>query len=573
METKWTEIIPEVNKSAEFNEIVNDFGNPLELIREAISNAIDWKASSIRISFDVEEVDGSKRLIIRLSDDGTGMTKEVLSSAFWGLGNSPSRELKKDSTLSIIGEKGHGTKIYLRSEKVHVKTQSKTGSYESVCEYPLRALTRQQIHTPKLREIKPFMEGTGTKITIVGYNDNERSKFIQEVVKDYIKWFTKVGSIEQLFGIEQFKEFKVFIKCLDSTDYEEVPFGHDFPPENHDINKLFDEIGFEAADYYVKRFVYKNQRLKNHPEVTFDVLVSIEGDAIKREYNPMIRERRRGDKGHYKVAERYGIWLCKDFIPITRVNDWISGFGTGSNSMTLVHGFLNCQSLKLTANRGTVANTDPQILEEIKVHIQEIFNEIDTFLQEKGIYTLRSWQQETRTLKQETAEFNSRVKSIKNRKVAKIKDRYYLEPQNEAELFGLFMSIYSLYPELFPFEPLDYNSNRGIDLIGRNKTDNLIIESEFWYIELKYILKNKFNHAFRHLRWLICWDFDKSVTDGSDFLGIEESDIRLLTHDFDEMEHPLYFLDNRKKANKIQVIRFKEFLKNKLNIDFTVQKI
>lgn len=111
--------------------------------------------------------------------------------------------------------------------------------------------------------------------------------------------------------------------------------------------------------------------------------------------------------------------------------------------MTFVHGFVNCQSLKLTANRGTVANTDPQILEELKCKIQEIFNEIDTFLQDKGIYTLKDWQQETRTLKQETSEYTSRIKSIKNRRVITVENRTLIEPNNESELFGLLLSIYS----------------------------------------------------------------------------------------------------------------------------------
>ena len=37
----WKKIQPNVDASAEFFEIVNDFGDPLELLREAISNAID----------------------------------------------------------------------------------------------------------------------------------------------------------------------------------------------------------------------------------------------------------------------------------------------------------------------------------------------------------------------------------------------------------------------------------------------------------------------------------------------------------------------------------------------------
>jgi hypothetical protein len=54
------------------------------------------------------------------------------------------------------------------------------------------------------------------------------------------------------------------------------------------------------------------------------------------------------------------------------------------------------------------------------------------------------------------------------------------------------MSIYSLYPDKFLFEPLDYNTTKGIDLIGRNKTENKISESEFWYIELKLLNLKEF---------------------------------------------------------------------------------
>lgn len=190
---------------------------------------------------------------------------------------------------------------------------------------------------------------SGTEITVVGYNDNERSTFVQSIIVDYLKWFTKVGSIECMFNINENRNFKVFLKCLDVEDYEEISFGHVFPPENSNIEKLFNDLEFDAADYYVKYFKYEDQRLKNHPEVKFDVFISAEGDQIKREFNPMIQDRSRKETGRYKVADRYGIWLCKDYIPIVRVNEWISGFGSGSNSMTLIHGFVNCQDLKLTA--------------------------------------------------------------------------------------------------------------------------------------------------------------------------------------------------------------------------------
>lgn len=369
---EWQAIQPQVNSEAEFLEIVHDFGNPLEVLREAISNAMDAHATWIKIGFNVEEVEGSKRLVVSLFDDGDGMSREILARDFWGLGYSPSRE-RKDA----IGDKGHGTKIYLRSESVTVRTQSAEGSYLSECFRPLSDLTNNQMHKPRLKEIpKPF-DHTGTEIRIVGYNDNERSKFVQNWVKDYIVWFTKVGSCEQIFGIKKNTGFKVYLKCLDQDDYEELAFGHPFPTENSDINKLFGEKDAAAADWYVKRYVWKNERLANHPEVTFDAVISVEGDAVKRSYNPMVGERRRSETGRYRMSDRYGIWLCKDFIPITRVNEWITGFGSGSNAFVLLHGFVNCQSLKLTANRGDIANTDPLILDELKSAVQKFLDKVD----------------------------------------------------------------------------------------------------------------------------------------------------------------------------------------------------
>lgn len=560
---EWTAIEPRVAAEAEFFEILNDFGNPLELLREAISNAIDAGATTLDVSFQVEEIEGARRLVIELEDDGTGMTNEVITRDFWGLGYSPSRQ-RSDA----IGEKGHGTKIYLRSERIEVRTQSSEGAHESICDRPLKALSQKRLHEPRLRAIPPFREHSGTRIRIIGYNDNERSKFIRDIVKDYLLWFTKIGSVERIFKIDRHAGFKVRLKCLDQDEPEVVSFGHVFPDENSDIDKLFEERGTGAADSYVKRYVWPKERLQGHPEVSYEAVISVEGDGIKRVYNPMIRERRRSESGKYRVFDRYGIWLCKDFIPVVRVNDWITGFGSGSNAFVLLHGFVNCQSLKLTANRGTIANTDPKILEELQSAVQRLVADVDADLNKAGLYTLRGWHEESRTLEQERTEFARRVKTLRVRRVAKYNGRTLYEPSNESELFGLLVTVYALHPELFEFEPLDYNTTRGIDVIAKNKSGTTGSEGQHWYVELKYMLRSDFNHAFEHIRWIVCWDLDKSIGDGSEFRGIEDSDVRRLTVDTDDAGRQVYFLDNRKRAGKIQIIRLKEYLKERLNIEF-----
>ena len=149
------------------------------------------------------------------------------------LGHSTSRGDK-----SKIGEKGHGTKIFLRSEHVYVKTQSKDAAFEAECERPLAALSQKKLHSPKLRKIDRFRDAPGTEIVIVGYNDNERSKFVQAITKDYILWFTKMGGVEQVFGVNGLKDFSIQLKCLDADEHEIIKFGHVFPPERSDKRLL-----------------------------------------------------------------------------------------------------------------------------------------------------------------------------------------------------------------------------------------------------------------------------------------------------------------------------------------------
>lgn len=220
MAEEWTEISPKVSEHAEFFEIANDFGNPLEIIREAIANAFDWLATYIRIKFSVEQLDGYDSLVIEFQDDGVGMSQETLANNFWDLGNSLSR---KD--MSKIGEKGHGTKIYLRSRKVIVRTyDGGEAAYESVCEDAFAKLSSGEMHRPKIKRLDVPVE-RGTFIRVEGYNNDVQTNYTQLVVKDYILWFTKMGSFELELPGRSRPEFHVELQCLDRDEYEMIPFG------------------------------------------------------------------------------------------------------------------------------------------------------------------------------------------------------------------------------------------------------------------------------------------------------------------------------------------------------------
>jgi len=566
--SEWEQIQPRVNESSEFLEIASDFGDPMELFREALHNAYDWHATEFTITINVENIAGQDKLVIELIDNGDGMDKETLTNNFWNLGDSKSR-----GNHNSIGEKGHGTKIYLRSDKVVVHTSDGNVSFESVCESAFQQLNNGQVHCPRIRESEEkYPKGTG--IRIEGYNNNQRAKLKQAIVKDYLYWFTVLGTVATQFEGREIRDFKVFLKALDVDEPEALCMGHPFASENKNINKLFDEYGENAADHFVKKYAYSNQSLESMPEVKYDVVIYFEGDEAKRKYNEMIKMRSSNKTGAYKVSDRYGIWLCKDFVPIQRVNEWITSFGTGSNSFGLLHGFVNCQKLKLTANRGTIANTNQRIIDELREAVRKIIDEINIDLYKHDIFLLTRWKDEAKTLDFEKAAFEKRKQRVTQKQFFKIRNHLFLTPRNEAELYGLFISLYTLYPEDFEFEPLDYDESAGIDLLARNKTENKIADCDYWYVELKYQLgATKFNHSFSNIRYIVCWELSPNVLDGSKLkTSVEETERVLRIIPKKEGSPKKYYLESDDSALRIKVICLKEYIVEQKHITIYDQK-
>ena len=61
MDKREITIEPKVDSAQEFIEIALDFSNPLDLVREAISNAFDAKAKNITLDFSVVSEYGEKK--------------------------------------------------------------------------------------------------------------------------------------------------------------------------------------------------------------------------------------------------------------------------------------------------------------------------------------------------------------------------------------------------------------------------------------------------------------------------------------------------------------------------------
>ena len=364
---------PRVVDVQEFLEITRDFTDPREAIREAIANALDYRASEISVTVSEDASTPYNELILEISDDGIGLNEERMK-AFFDLGNSTVGE-----NLGLprrIGYKGHGTKTYYNSRRIELESNASDMTVKAAMDEPLQNLMKRIVPKYRYEILRKHNKKTGTKITIRGYNQNHNVKdFGHAVLKDYVLWFTRFGSVEREFDIQFYRNKKLHLKGLGSDEPELLQFGHRFPSQNHDIQLLRRERPADWTKVFVKRWIFGGRPIKENPGKTLDVVFYIEGDEAKHDYNPMIRRRGKPkEHGMYKVEERYGLWVCRDFIPIKRYNDWL---GLRKHLETKYHAFVNCQEFRLTANRGDIGNTPPDLLNAIEATVQQIYeNEI-----------------------------------------------------------------------------------------------------------------------------------------------------------------------------------------------------
>ena len=550
------EIRPTVNETQEFIEIANDFSNPLDLVREAISNSYDAQAKNIEIAFDVVKQYGESILRIIVSDDGSGMSAEQLQN-FFDLGNSTRRD-----DANAIGEKGHGTKVYFNSSRIEVETSNGDQGLHAIMEQPFRKLYDREIPIAVVTENSGL--ATGTKITVWGYNNNRRDRFTHQILKDYICWFTKHGAVENQF-LEVKSSVSLRLKGLGQDNYEDIQQGHHFPEDSKDINKLFEQHLVKAPDFYSKKII-RTGTLKNYPEVRFNAEFCLEGKYTKYSYNEMLR--RPGytpPEGAYTIQERYGLWICKDFIPIQRKNEWITFKGS---EYTKFHAFINCQDLRLTANRGSIDNTPSEILQDIHTEVRKIYEEIVKGDEWTSMEWLEDEAQAYQTIEKEKKNFEWRMKKV-NRSNIYIHDGLTLvEPERESGVFSVFLLLSDRHPDLFPFQVVDYDTHEGIDVIAKGDKTTPIASARLFYVEFKRTLADNFNHSFENLHSIVCWETDIKHDDIIKDINGEERKMQIEAPSTDN-EYTSYFLDNPKRAHKIEVFCLKSYLKEKLAIEFS----
>jgi hypothetical protein len=555
--TKELEDMPEMKVQVDavdvLRELATNFTEPLELIREAISNSYDAGANNISIHIGSKAWKGNSRYFVTIRDDGAGMVLDGESRVrpetgciadFFKLGGSPRRE--SEAHVDWIGEKGIGIKVSFHSERIEIRTWAggTSPAYFAWSDDPWAKIHDGEAPTYDYRELErsefPPEGGTFTELTVIGFFDNDASHFRYEQVEDYIRWFTKWGSFEEriekhlqekepselplhLVSLRPAPTGVLTLEAPGSVGPHEIKYGHPFPDETRiQPNKRVNFQSLQGQDYEDQieqlnkwkdeHWFYQVRygQLAAVPHVTWQAIVSVEGQAAKRTYNSCLRERQTAGRFSYKAADRYGLWFCKDFFCAEKANEVATNALSKEGQLSRFKILFNSQGFKLNSDRTSVGNTEAQILNALKEVaeglVEEMTSEPDwdwTDLIEKETKAYTSERQDEKQL-------NERCVTGKSKPVIVLPDDTVLArvPANEAETVLLLEKLRALDPRKFAFyDPLDWRTDTGIDCVVDVHTPG----QECRFIEFKKSLRGaKFNHTFRYLQYIVCWDVGAS---------------------------------------------------------------
>jgi hypothetical protein len=563
-----------IDSGYEFYQTIIDFDHPIQIFREAFQNSIDEDATEVNCRVFIEKSLGQDDLYLDIWDNGQGLKKEHIDY-FFGLAKSTKVDKNKTPLPGKLGYKGHGTKIFFRSEQVEICSRTLNGqpwgAILNDAVKQIRELNGVYKYSDILREEdlsikfpKEFKSGFYVRIKNPTFFRTQYTRFLLNhmYLRDYLKWYTVFGNIRNQFdkpdktrylylqglNLDYFKTAYDNFKFIDpipelvennSLDFEKIVMGHYFPdqrPTDKEMKKYAMKVGQNKPypNYYSKE-IYKN-RLYLDSNLYFDFIIYVEGYETKRRYDILLS--RKGPSSIdanllHTDGERYGLWACKGGVPIEKIDEWIAG-GRGVGAYTYMHAFVDCDAFELTGTRGSISNTDIEILEKIKNKVNEILSDkkIKSDLEER-----REWEEHEKTLRtieEDSDELKKRFKESQSKKYIVLPNGHkFLEPTklkggySESETLVLLIQLLSFYPKLFPFKLLDYNTTKGIDFVVKKS------EAPY-YIELKGSMKSKINHSFRHIYKFICYDID--LKDGDILSDTEDFKVVLKVNKNDKFE-------------------------------------
>lgn len=597
----------QVNIGYELYQIITDFGEPLEIFREAFQNAFDENATQIfcRV-YEKKRMRGTE-LIIDIWNNGNPLKKEQIDN-FFGLAKSTKINQENIPIEGKLGYKGHGSKIFFNANKVQICSKSSDKEWAVELDSPLEQLEDKNIYSYSdicsneiLGISLPCDWAQGFMVRIIAprhFNTlHTKFKLNHAYLRDYIKWYTVIGTIRTLYdknledkniqlylaglniedfyrnysSIENIDPIPTF-EVIDNSRYEIINLGHYFPPARHtetSMKSYAEKVGSNKAYYdFYSRMIY-NDTVVCSNNTSFRLIINLEGYETKRKYDILLSKRgRTRTELIHTDGERYGLWVCKGGIPVEKVDDWIEG-GKGSGTYTYMQAFIDCDDFQLTANRGSIQNSDIEKIEIIKAQLNTILNDnrIKSLMNERS--EMEQLEKQILSIDNDRKELTSRNKLALQKKSILLPDgTKLLEPSklktgySESETLILLIQLMTLYPKLFSFKLLDYNTNKGIDfVVDVNGTPK--------YIELKGTLSKKINHPFKYIDRFLCYDIDLKVDDIVSDMEDFETKFTINYNDFfasydDDFKNLPYksyqLIPNSSQIKSMEIISLKEIL-------------
>jgi hypothetical protein len=551
-----TAIEIKVDVAHEIREISNAFAQPIELLREVLANSYDAGAEQVVIrAVPGQDPAGRRILDIDIIDDGIGMDRVGLE-CFFGLGFNHKPQIPGRPP---IGAKGHGTKIYYNAIDIWVATRQLDGElFVTHAERVREHVLANKLPVPRVwqgDEARAQAEAVqlqlpakrGTSIRLIDFTpDSGRliDELKRENLENYIRWFTIYGSFEHVLrGTAMQAPLRLLLQATDQRVPTEVPFGHPWPDSDcTDLRTLKARDQRRPFNYFRKRFHSADRPIAEGYRI--DIAALFEGKSARLERDRCIR--RQGAERLYTEEQRYGIWLCKNHIPIEKAEplppEATAIFAVLEPHRALI--LVNCDDFKLTANRGSVGNSQAALLDGVRqgiiAYLEELEKDEDVrrFLEEYEEDRLsRLREKDSKAFHRRLARYNK--KNLCSIQLPGGEPFEFFEPQREITLFGLISQLEIVDPALLRLEILDYDDYRGIDLLVRKKVadpSDLLARDKVAYTEIKYVLESTINHAFANLHAIVCWESDVSdlgkVTDptGVSFDLRESQDQQGVTH-------------------------------------------
>lgn len=569
-----------VERQHDIKNVVKELGknrvDPLEVIREAMSNARDHGAK--RFWIQTHRANPRQGPSVVFIDDGDGMDEQRLS-AFWSVGASVK------AAPGAIGYKGHGTKLFYDARRLSVVTRVRESdpwacvSVDRPSELGPQASLEINLADPQDVELLRGLDvKTGTLIRLSEVEFESADRLLDRTrIESYCDWFTVLGDVRSglfrsrkefhqvvLAGPERWADLAVdqvplrpvdvwlrvngeptFTRLWSTRNYEYLrAWGSDLDEHQAGAPHIL-AFGHRFADHFLseagaRRVTDDSTALtlttpSNWLDEGYGTILRVEG--YRRQRLSYTEASWQNHSGAYRFEDRFGLWLCRDFLPIAHCNDLLQEAIDQASNRRLRFElgrlrnwkiFINHQDFLPTANRDDLANLGQhrqQIIASLKVHLERAFKANAAFedwverMRVTSVARRRDTEigrmNERRAKAREWARAGQQLDAARvTALAAREPDEAFPlpHPSSEQELFYLYAVLSARYQ--VPLRVIEYDATEGIDAVAKATPEGqrLLTGSESYArVEFKFRLVpgRVFDHFFDAVDVVVCWEVER----------------------------------------------------------------